>query len=228
MNGICGTPGCAACVRRRMCEKPAGAKHGNASVRACQRIGTKSKLPTSVAPASRRLATRSCTPSTLAASPCAFGSARRHSTTGLSAMRRNRYDPSGSCCRYCNASCSCDSAAAGCGRARVRGRMLTAQQEALTLSREPGAGVSESLWTLAKSLRSAASSAESTTPTCHTTRVAPGRSMRADHQPARSLAVTSCAERPRGGGAQRGMTRGATTRRRYAAPPSRVAERTRA
>ena len=79
----------------------------------------------------------------------------------------------------------------GLGAARVsKVPGVPTAQRARTLSRKPG--VSASLCTLAKSLRSAASSAESTTPTRHTTREAPGRNTSADHQPARSLAVTSC------------------------------------
>jgi hypothetical protein len=75
-------------------------------------MGTKSRFSESVAPASRRLAAKSSMPSM--PSPCAACSARRHSTAALPSVRRSRYVPSGSCCTYCNASCSCESAAAGC------------------------------------------------------------------------------------------------------------------
>jgi len=70
-------------------------------------------------------------------------------------------------------------------------RSQDSKPQELTLSCEPGA--SESLSTHARSLRSAAKSAESSRPTRQTTNVAPGRSIRAAHQPSRSLAVTSCA-----------------------------------
>ena len=58
--------------------------------RACQRIGTKSRFSASVAPALRRFAVASWMFSMSAAWACESGSARRHCTTELPAVRRSR------------------------------------------------------------------------------------------------------------------------------------------